>query len=156
MEIKQENQIEIYKNINFYNRYKSISNSNQFENTFENFSKEEVLNIIKKIGYIAKYYKKGNFFEIKEVIKEVKFYFNINLKYGLVELIIGATNVKTNSFIMGGVFGHISDEIKQSQKTNNEEKIYLPSFRNYDDLELILKDAFSIYEDFKNEIVNQE
>ena len=37
-----------------------------------------------------------------------------------------------------------------------EENIKMPKFRNYEDLEFILKEAFSIYEDFKAELLKQE
>jgi hypothetical protein len=38
-------------------------------------------------------------------------------------------------------------------KQKKESKIFMPSFENYEDLEEILREAFSIYEDFKNEVL---
>ena len=38
-------------------------------------------------------------------------------------------------------------------KKKKESKIFMPSFENYEDLEEILREAFSIYEDFKNEVL---
>ncbi|QPH39443.1 hypothetical protein [Pedobacter endophyticus] len=153
MELTKESQLYIYKSINFYNRYKLLSESFRFENTFESYSKNEVLNILNEIGYNAKYHKKENFFEIEEIISDKKFYLNTCLKYGLVELIIGVSDVKTDALIMGGVFGNISDEIEYLAGINNERKIFLPSFRDYNDLKIILTEAFNLYEDFKHEFI---
>jgi len=69
-------------------RHSNISNQYRFEETFENYSNEKVIEIVKELGYSAKHKKKENFFQIIETINEMKFYFHFSLKYGLVEVIM--------------------------------------------------------------------
>ena len=56
---------EIYKKISFIERYEKLSAKFQFEERLD-YSKESVLDLIKKIGYTAKYVEKNNFFKIEE------------------------------------------------------------------------------------------
>ena len=51
---------EIYKKISFVERYEKLSVKFQFEESLD-YSKENVLDLIKKIGYTAKYVKKITF-----------------------------------------------------------------------------------------------
>ena len=51
---------EIYKKISFAERYEKLSVKFQFEERLD-YSKENVLDLIKKIGYTAKYVKKITF-----------------------------------------------------------------------------------------------
>lgn len=145
---------EIYKKISFIERYEKLSVKFHSENEFK-YSNEEVIKIIAKIGYSILYVKKYNFFKFEEKIENYKFYFHFSLKYGLAELIIGTTNLKTDIFITGGSFGNLYEDVKYFE-TKKELKVYKPSFKNYQDLEEILKEAFSIYEDFKTEVLKIE
>jgi hypothetical protein len=77
------------------------------------------------------------------------------LKYGIVELIIGAVNTENDEFIIGGVFDGLYRNIKYAEGIVLDKNIRKPHFRNYDDLREILKEAFSIYEDFKKELLKQ-
>ncbi len=43
--------------------------------------------------------------------------------------------------------------LKQLLDGRDDEKVKKPVFRNYGDLKEILKDAFSMYDDFKRELV---
>ena len=102
----------VYKNIDFANRYEAISKNHQFEDSFEKYSNEEVVKLIFDLGYKNKYMKSDNFFRIQDKIGNIKFYFHICLKYGVVELIIGAVNTDNDKFITGGVFGNLYRNIK--------------------------------------------
>lgn len=154
MEMIFEKQLRIYENINFCSRYENLSKKNQFENTFENYSNDEVVRIIEKIGHRAKFIKNGNFFKIEEKAFGIKFYFHINLKYGFTELIIGATNIELDEFILGGPFGGIFKDIAYV-KDGEEKSVRKPKFSTYEELQEILKEALSIYEDFKVEFLKQ-
>ena len=138
---------EIYKKISFVERYEKLSVKFQFEERLD-YSKESVLDLIKKLGYTAKYVKKNNFFKIEEKKGIIKFYLNICLKYSNVELIIGATNIIEDKFLIGGVFVRICTEVNCYKGISLDENI-----RNYQDLEEILTEAFAIYEDFKTEVL---
>jgi hypothetical protein len=117
----REKEILIYKNIDFYNRYERLSQNYQFNDTFENYSNEEVLKFIKQFGYDLKYFKKENFFQIKEINNNMKIYLHICLKYGNVELIMGLTIMDTNEKI-GDVFPAITKLIEIAE--NRERRVY--------------------------------
>ena len=154
MEINSK-EYQVYKNIDFVNRYENLSNNFQFEDRLD-YVNDEVLKLIAKIGNKAKYVKSDNFFKIEDKINGVKFYLHICLKYSNAELIIGAIDIAQDNFITGTVFGRLYKLIKYSEGVDLEANIRDPKFRNYEDLEQILKEAFSIYEDFKTELIKQE
>ena len=87
MELSKK-ELEIFEKINLYERHSNISNQYRFEETFENYSNEKVIEIVKELGYSAKYRKKEKFFQIIEIIDGIKFYFHFSLEYGMVEVII--------------------------------------------------------------------
>ena len=142
---------EIYKKISFVERYEKLSAKFHSKNEF-NYLNEKVLEIAKEIRYNISFVKKNNFFKFQEKIGTYKIYFNFSLKYSIIELIIGVTDLKKDVFITGGTFGNLYEDIKYFE-TKKESKIFMPSFENYEDLEEILREAFSIYEDFKNEVL---
>lgn len=146
------NEYQIYNKINFANRYEVLSNNFQFEDRLK-YSNEEVLSLILRLNYKAKHVRKNNFFTVEEKIDGMKFYLNICLKYSNVELIIGATHIIYDQFITGSVFCGLYSDIKYAEGIELEKNIRDPKFRNYEDLEQILKVALSIYEDFKTELI---
>lgn len=151
----KEKEIQIYKNIDFYNRYEKLSNDFSFENTFEDYSNDEVLKIIENLSYKAKYRKRDNFFQIVQKTDKYEFYFHICLKYGLAELIIGASRIISNEFLAGSVFMGMAKDMESLIGRESEGFIPKPRFRNYEDLKEILKIAFGIYEDFKKEVIKE-
>ena len=79
MELSKK-ELEIFEKINLYERHSNISNQYRFEETFENYSNDEVIKIVKELGYSVKYRKKENFFQMIETIIGMKFYFHFSLK----------------------------------------------------------------------------
>ena len=125
-------ELEIFEKINLYERHSNISNQYRFEDKLKDYSNDKTIEIVKELGYSAKYRKKEKFFQIIETINEMKFYFHFSLKYGLVEIIM------------------------YWECINNEEKkgdIKKARFRNYEDLKNILREYFLIYEDLKTEVL---
>ncbi|MRJ09004.1 hypothetical protein EDL98_08280 [Ornithobacterium rhinotracheale] len=151
--MESEKQLKIYENMNFYNRYERLSEKYQLENRFENYANENVIALYQELGYEAKHIKKNNFFKIEEKIENIKFYFHTCLKYGNIELIIGASDMEKNEFLLGGPFAHISKEIEILKNIEKEGYIRSPKFGNYEDLYEILKVVLHIYEDFKKEVL---
>ena len=152
MELSKK-ELEIFEKINLYDRYRDINNLYRFEETFENYSNDEVIKIVKELGYTAKYRKKENFFQIIETTNKLKFYFHFSLKYGMVEVII-FWEYENNKDLSGG--GLLSVVCKLIEIAKNEEKegyIKKARFRNYEDLKNILREYFLIYEDFKTEVL---
>ena len=60
MELSKK-ELEIFEKIHLYERHSNISNLYRFEETFENYSNDEVIEIVKELGYSAKYRKKSFF-----------------------------------------------------------------------------------------------
>ena len=152
MELSKK-ELEIFEKINLYKRHSNISNQYRFEETFENYSNEKVIEIVKELGYSAKYKKKENFFQIIETINEMRFYFHFSLEYGMVEVII-FWEYENNKDLSGG--GLLSVVCKLIEIAKNEEKegyIKDARFRNYEDLKNILREYFLIYEDLKTEVL---
>ena len=151
MELSKK-EFEIFEKINLYERYSNISNQYRFEETFENYSNDEVIKIVKELGYSAKYRKKENFFQILEPINEINFYFHFSLKYGKVEVIMYWESKKNKAISGGGPFSRICKLITIN-KGREFEKIKYARFRNYEDLKNILREYFLIYEDLKREVL---
>ena len=144
-------ELEIFEKINLYERHSNISNQYRFEETFENYSNDEAIKIVKELGYSAKYRKKENFFQIIETINEMKFYFHFSLKYGLVESIIYWECINNKDKWGGGTFAGICKKIEIAKNEEKEGYIKDARFRNYEDLKNILREYFLIYEDLKTE-----
>ena len=152
MELSKK-ELEIFEKINLYERHSNISNQYRFEETFENYSNEKVIEIVKELGYSAKYKKKENFFQIIETINEMKFYFHFSLKYGLVEIIIYWECINNKDKWGGGTFAGICKKIEIAKNEEKEGYIKKARFRNYEDLKNILREYFLIYEDLKTEVL---
>ena len=155
MELSKK-ELEIFEKINLYERHSNISNQYRFEETFENYSNDEVIKIVKELGYSAKYRKKEKFFQIIETIDGIKFYFHFSLEYGMVEVII-FWEYENNKDLSGG--GLLSVVCKLIEIAKNEEKegyIKDARFRNYEDLKNILREYFLIYEDLKISLIYEK
>ena len=151
MELSKKD-LEIYEKINLYKRHYALSVQNNYESTFENYSNEKVIEIVKELGYTAKYRKKENFFQIIETINEMRFYFHFSLKYGLVEIIMGMMD-KNKKNIIGGLVSNVCTLIEMRKNEEKEGYIKKACFRNYEDLKNILREYFLIYEDLKTEVL---
>ena len=152
MELSKK-ELEIFEKINLYERHSNISNQYRFEETFENYSNEKVIEIVKELGYTAKYRKKENFFQIIETTNKLKFYFHFSLKYGLVEIIIYWECINNKDKWGGGTFAGICKKIEIAKNEEKEGYIKKARFRNYEDLKNILREYFLIYEDLKTEVL---
>ena len=152
MELSKK-ELEIFEKINLYERHSNISNQYRFEETFENYSNDEVIKIVKELGYSAKYRKKEKFFQIIETTNKLKFYFHFSLKYGLVEIIMYWECINNKDIWGGGTFAGICKKIEIAKNEEKEGYIKKARFRNYEDLKNILREYFLIYEDLKTEVL---
>ena len=155
MELSKK-ELEIFEKINLYERHSNISNQYRFEETFENYSNDEVIEIVKELGYSAKYKKKENFFQIIETINEMRFYFHFSLKYGLVEIIMYWECINNKDKWGGGTFAGICKKIEIAKNEEKEGYIKKARFRNYEDLKNILREYFLIYEDLKISLIYEK
>ena len=152
MELSKK-ELEIFEKINLYERHSNISNQYRFEETFENYSNDEVIKIGKELGYSAKYRKKEKFFQIIETTNKLKFYFHFSLKYGVVEIIMYWECINNKDLSGGGLLSVVCKLIEIAKNEEKEGYIKKARFRNYEDLKNILREYFLIYEDLKTEVL---
>ena len=152
MELSKK-ELEIFEKINLYERHSNISNQYRFEDKLKDYSNDKIIEIVKELGYSAKYRKKENFFQIIETTNKLKFYFHFSLKYGLVEIIIYWECINNKDKWGGGTFAGICKKIEIAKNEEKEGYIKKARFRNYEDLKNILREYFLIYEDLKTEVL---
>ena len=155
MELSKK-ELEIFEKIHLYDRYSYISNQYRYEDKLKDYSNDKTIEIVKELGYSAKYRKKEKFFQIIEIIDGIKFYFHFSLEYGMVEVII-FWEYENNKDLSGG--GLLSVVCKLIEIAKNEEKegyIKKARFRNYEDLKNILREYFLIYEDLKISLIYEK
>ena len=134
--------------ISFIERYEEISNKFNADRTPPNkrliyVDGEEIMDIVRDLGYYPLFDDKEKFFKIKEEkIGEITFGVHIILQYGMVDLV---WVVKENDeLILGAPWGTYSRRLIDANY-----RIKKPVFGTYEDLEEILKITFKMYEDFK-------
>ena len=152
MELSKK-ELEIFEKINLYERHSNISNQYRFEDKLKDYSNDKTIEIVKELGYSAKYRKKEKFFQIIETIDGIKFYFHFSLKYGLVEVIMYWECINNKDIWGGGTFAGICKKIEIAKNEEKEGYIKDARFRNYEDLKNILREYFLIYEDLKTEVL---
>ena len=151
MELSKK-ELEIFEKINLYERHSNISNQYRFEDKLKDYSNDKTIEIVKELGYSAKYRKREKFFQIIETINEMKFYFHFSLEYGMVEIIMGMMD-KNKKNIIGGLVPNICKKIEIVKNEEKKGDIKKARFRNYEDLKNILREYFLIYEDLKTEVL---
>lgn len=133
MELSKK-ELEIFEKINLYKRHFNINEQNRYEDRFKNYSNEEVIGIVKELGYSTKYRKKEKFFQIIETINEMKFYFHFSLEYGMVEIIMFWEYEKNKDLSGGGTLSVVCKLIEIAKNEEKEGTIKKARFRNYEDL----------------------
>ncbi len=143
---------EIYKKIDFVERYTKLCQKyNDFDNALEGNNYKEYGEIIEKIGYKAKYFKGERFYRIEQNINSIIFGLQLTLKNGMVEVMLD-TFFNEVWCIPDGRIDFMCEEI--DTKFNRQE-CNLLDYTSFSELEEILTDLFSIYEDFKKEFMKQ-
>ena len=132
------------------NRYKAISDKyTKLDQSFK-LSSNEVLDIAKQLNIYLKYSKDRGYYT-EENIQNYSIKFGIYIKRNIVQLGMSVKDTLSNTFVCSAPWSYLAELITEP----NPVKIFLPVFCNYDDLKGILKEAFSIYEDFKKEIIKE-
>jgi len=140
----------ILKNINFVARYQKVCNDhNDFGNSLKGNKKELYDQVLSKFDYKFEYFFKENFYRVVTEDSGCQFGLQIVLKDGLVEPMV---DIKKEGIWLSpdGRF----DFIPQKMGVEFDRKKYnLPKYTSEAELESILKDIFSIYEDIKKEVI---
>ena len=155
MELSKK-ELEIFEKIHLYDRYSYISNQYRYEDKLKDYSNDKTIEIVKELGYSAKYKKKENFFQIIETINEMRFYFHFSLEYGMVEVIIFWENENNKDLSGGGLLSVVCKLIEIAKNEEKEGYIKDACFRNYEDLKNILREYFLIYEDLKISLIYEK
>jgi hypothetical protein len=141
---------EVLAAIDFTSRYKHISTKHQYTDNSIKLEVDSVLLMLSELGYVFKYIKSESFFKLLVKHAPFQLQFNISLKYGNVELIWDVLENGQRLSLGLGTWSNISSLLLDDGK-----KVLMPKCRNSDDLREILKEALSIYEDFKVELLKQ-
>ena len=137
--------------IDFIERYQRLSDEYSAEmvpseERLVYVDKDEVFEMLSKLGYESSFDSREKFFKIKEEqFGKYKFGFHISLRDGNAELIWVVREGDT--VILGLPWG-----IYSRLMINPDYRIKRPFYGTYDDLENILEVAFEMYKDFKNAI----
>ncbi len=141
--------------IDFIRRYEELSNEFNAERTPSSkrlmyIDGEEVLEIIKNLGYSPLFNSKEKFYKIQEEkIGKYTLGVHIILQGGMVDLIW--TVRENGELILGAPWGTYSKRIIDSNY-----RIKKPIFGTYEDFEEILKNAFEMYGDFKRTLTGNQ
>lgn len=135
--------------INFVRRYEELSarfNADRVPSAERliYIDGEEVMEMIRSLGYFPQFNKKEKFYKIKEEhIENFIFGVHIILRYGMVELVWVVR--EDGELLLGAPWGTYSRRL-----VDVNYRIKAPVFGTYEDLEDILKITFKMYEDFKH------
>lgn len=144
-------EIDIYKRVNIYDRYKAIVDENESVSRLEHPNKSEVENLIRELGYEVRYYAKEKFYQVSQKEIEAEFLFNIILRYGRVEPVFFAVSTRNDTKI-GSVLMRICKQLDMAKGIERPKSLGAATFSSYEDLKVILESLFCLYEDFKREV----
>lgn len=134
--------------MDFIRRYEELSSHFSSERTPSNerlvyVERDEVMSIIRDLGYSPLFNAKEKFYKIKEEQAGIfTFGFHIILRDGMADLV---WVVKENGELLLGT----PWSVYSRRLIDINYRIKKPVFGTYEDLEDILKTAFGMYEDFK-------
>ncbi len=139
-----------YMKIDFVNRYKNLCiKYNDYNNSLRGNQTEIYSSVFCELGYNVKYFKRETFYKFEEKLEDYRFVLQFVLKDGLVEAMI-YPEINNTFCVPDGRFDFVAKEIDNSFE---RRKYTLPNYSNKEELELILKEIFSIYEDLKTELI---
>jgi len=143
----------ILKNIDFVSRYQKVCNEhNDIDNSLRGNKKELYNQVLSKFDYQPKYFSKEHFYRIVTEENGYEFGLQLVLKDGLVEPMIDIK--KGDSWLSpDGRFDFIPQKMGVEF---DRKKFNLPKYASEAELEEILKDIFSIYEDIKKEVMESQ
>ena len=144
---------ELFERINFAGRFEALSRQHPIRPDLDrlmildfDLTKE----ILESFGYKIRYFRGERFFQATEKRDGYEFRFNIALDYGRAELITsvycGKKLVREVSDVWMGLYELLMN-------VPWEQVPRYPFFGDYDELEAVLRESFSLWEDFKREFL---
>ena len=134
---------DILSSINFVERYQAlcIPYAIGAKNSFENYDNQRVLEILSEVGYQnVKFWKSENFFRSTNKHGIYEFWYHIDTKYGMIDLMWYARRDK--KYYAGGRLTNLENFLFNPEKRHTR-----PVFRNYEELKDFLIIGHQLQED---------
>ena len=134
---------EILSSINFVERYQAlcIPYAIGAKNSFENYDNKRVLEILLEVGYQnVKFWKSENFLRSTNKRGIYEFWYHIDTKYGMIDLMWYARRDK--KYYAGGRLTNLENFLFNPEKRHTR-----PVFRNYEELKDFLIIGHQLQED---------
>ena len=134
---------DVLSSINFVERYQSLCAPYAIgaKNSFENYDNQRVLEILLEVGYQnVKFWKRENFFRSTNKRGIYEFWYHIETKSGMIDLMWYARRDKKS---------YAGDRLTNLENFlfNPEKKHTRPVFRNYEELKDFLTVGYQLQED---------
>ena len=139
---------EIFKQIDLLGKYAKLSEKYNVVKTMDIPEKEVLQLLLQKLSPKFKFHSKESFFGLTESDGEYQFKFNLGFKHGLVEPVIWGKNLSTKEQV-GGAVAYSTMLIKHHSGAKDINMVPYPRFDNYEDAELICRELYDLYKEFK-------
>ena len=134
---------DVLSSINFVERYQSLCAPYAIgaKNSFENYDNQRVLEILLEVGYQnVKFWKRENFFRSTNKRGIYEFWYHIETKSGMIDLMWYARRDK--KYYAGDRLTNLENFLFKPEKTYS-----MPVFRNYEELKDFLTVGYQLQED---------
>jgi hypothetical protein len=134
--------------VNFSRWYTDFSKNHCDEETFENYDNESIKSIFNKLNIEFSFNKKENFYKIIQKTEAISVQLNLSLKYSVIELILAVTK-NGERITVSGPFSFIY------KKLNNGQRVLPAKFKDYTELESIIKEVEYFFGLLSNQIIQE-
>jgi len=138
----------IFKKTDFVNRYQKIcADHRDFENGLRGNNSKMYLKMLRLIDDSVIYHAKDRMFQIDFKYQQIALNLGLKLHNGLVDARL--FYIDNNEWLINNRFDFIAEKLKEGFRNN----FTIPSYTSEDELEIVLKELFIIYEDLKAEVI---
>lgn len=144
---------ELFERINFAGRFEALSRQHPIRPDLDLLmilDFDLIKEILESFGYKIRYFRGERFFRAEEKRDGYTFGFNIALDYGSAELI---WDTECNKKLVREVSDVWMGLYELLMNVPWEQVPRYPFFGDYDELEAVLRESFSLWEDFKREFL---
>ncbi len=136
----------IFSEVQMLKRYETLSLWHQHPEKLEDLDRLKVLKLLQERADGFKFFRKETFYGLHEFGEGMSFKFNLGLENGIVEPIIWG---KFSDEQVGGALASVTRRIKAYEGNTDLSMIPYPRYNDYEELQSILDELFSMYADFK-------
>jgi len=140
----------VLQQINFASRYKSLCDRySNFNGRLKQYDRDLIQEFYNKKGLKASFNKKERFFKVIEPIGDYKVQFNTIPENGFLQFVWDIKKGSERYNLAWGVWESITKELLNLESGK-------PMFTSIEELEVILSEAFLIYDDFKKGLLESQ